>query len=1599
MTTKSITKGYTLYLVLLSLFFLFVNTLNSQVAIIYPTASENITSGYSSSKLHVKLSFANTCDPANENKVQISLPENINYVPGSVATTAFGSLGILEDDISNLRKPIFKFSGNGTEITFSINRIAGCVDGVVFKDSIEVIGASCTTQDFDVSKNNYNINAASLTLISPTPIVNATIGSTATRSIRITNGGNGAIDTVYFYVRYQSSAVENSNNNNKITIGGVDFDPFQIIGDTILYKIFGNTIFGGDNKLDPSESIILLEPIIISSCYQTSTFYGTSWTADGSTTCQSTTTTGTITMVEGAANYATAPLITDINYTNICAPWQQSVTLKNEGSGNLVAASMYNVKTQIGSYSSGGSWGSTGLTFDLSNFSINGSAVPYTGSSTTYYVIDLEDFFTFDPDGPGGLEDLDGDGYYDDLASGETVNLTWDIIAKCGINCGIQTRLIMGFVLKYEDMCGNPISSIVRSTETLISESGFGTNSYFPSNITEGVPYTFEFDYSMQGNSNKFHGASGRYKYRLVLPPGLSVASPANAKYNGVSVGYTMSGDTVIITSNNNALRAASIDLVYTCAGNGTGALPLWHSLEKLYDGTVSCACNVQLKYCSTIYTYAQCPEVCPKGPTSFNPTVRRTDGSLGWTDHTLSTRQVASNISAYDLSKALYLDTIQITGSAIQNNDASNLHLRLELPKTAATSSGINKLTSLGASVEIWRSGTLIHTCNVTSASDVSVVGTQKIDWNICLPAGGIKAGDSIFTLSNYFVSANVGLPREDIQSGGTWYFYNDIAGVEEKCNAWTPEMYLVGTNSVIGSNTTNASGCSSFVPGSGFAYMARRFSTVGQEFKSEFRPMFYIDSIVFEKTDGYDFISAALSKSSGPYGTPSINVPITPDYVVGNKYTFINNGAWPIFGVTKQNNYGGNFKPTVSTNCKTSTKEVFNTKIYAKDYYYAFGNPSKVPATYQYVFVATSNNIASGSGWNYTLNYAESTRPDITIQNMTGTIQAASGGSQYWDVKISNNSIGNASYIWIALEKGNGTGTINVSSIEDLSSGNTLASEGSYACSGTTGYRWYKVSTSGLASGQSNIFRVHFTPNNCAEDSLLFRAGWNCSGYPLTNPCDAVCYGESTYLKVKPESAQVQLSILRQPGAGNKLDLCTDDYVTVLVSSTQGADLINPYLTFTPPTGMSVKTGQIEVEYPLNSGNIQTPVITNLPGGVIKIDLNSHTAISGDGILGIINAGTEDETKASVKIPFELFCDYISGKSIAFRGYGAKPCNNPAEGNGKSVTTMSIKINGVSEDGGATSSFLSTAPLDLACDSISTIEHVATTYGASSVLGDTLVYTLPAGITYNGNFSSTPTSIVIVSGNVVKIPIPVGTSNITTQFDVKSDCNNCNSSSLQASYQRDVVGLSCGGVVCAGVKKEMTGNSLDMNCYDPLPITLLDFSANSEACEVTIQWSTATERNNDYFEVYRSLDGKLWDKIAVVKGSGNSSVKNDYAIQDNDVLSDETYYYYLNQVDYDGRSEAFNPVSVYNTCNEQAIKIYPNPTNDMFEVELPFINTKGISIEILDNQGKLVQSFTSKEQNSVFKNSIKHLPKGVYQVKVSSDEHSFSMVKLVKI
>jgi hypothetical protein len=97
-------------------------------------------------------------------------------------------------------------------------------------------------------------------------------------------------------------------------------------------------------------------------------------------------------------------------------------------------------------------------------------------------------------------------------------------------------------------------------------------------------------------------------------------------------------------------------------------------------------------------------------------------------------------------------------------------------------------------------------------------------------------------------------------------------------------------------------------------------------------------------------------------------------------------------------------------------------------------------------------------------------------------------------------------------------------------------------------------------------------------------------------------------------------------------------------------------------------------------------------------------------------------------------------------------------------------------------------------------------------------------------------------------------------------------------------------------------------------LPVEFLFFTASlNNQKQVVLNWATASELNNDFFTVERSVDGLTWEVVDLVNGSGTTPLRNDYSTIDPRPYSGLSYYR-LKQTDFDGTFEYADIVSVFN-------------------------------------------------------------------------------------
>ena len=173
-------------------------------------------------------------------------------------------------------------------------------------------------------------------------------------------------------------------------------------------------------------------------------------------------------------------------------------------------------------------------------------------------------------------------------------------------------------------------------------------------------------------------------------------------------------------------------------------------------------------------------------------------------------------------------------------------------------------------------------------------------------------------------------------------------------------------------------------------------------------------------------------------------------------------------------------------------------------------------------------------------------------------------------------------------------------------------------------------------------------------------------------------------------------------------------------------------------------------------------------------------------------------------------------------------------------------------------------------------------------------------------------------------------------------------------------------------------------------LPIELLSFDATLRSNVVDLIWSTASEINNDYFTLERSVNAIEFESIARIKGMGNSNVINNYSFTDYEPYYGINYYR-LRQTDYDGKNTVSNIISV----NLKPISlplsfvVYPNPVSKGENPTLKisdFKAEKEVIVVVINMPGQELYSkvlITDYTGNSVTAIDLENrLPAGTYLI-----------------
>ena len=168
--------------------------------------------------------------------------------------------------------------------------------------------------------------------------------------------------------------------------------------------------------------------------------------------------------------------------------------------------------------------------------------------------------------------------------------------------------------------------------------------------------------------------------------------------------------------------------------------------------------------------------------------------------------------------------------------------------------------------------------------------------------------------------------------------------------------------------------------------------------------------------------------------------------------------------------------------------------------------------------------------------------------------------------------------------------------------------------------------------------------------------------------------------------------------------------------------------------------------------------------------------------------------------------------------------------------------------------------------------------------------------------------------------------------------------------------------GAVLATPVSGVSGRSTHEYDLSIVPVELTAFTANVAGTNVELEWTTATEVNNQGFDVERSNDNNTFEKIGFVPGFGTTTEPKNYSYTDRSV-SNGKYYYRLKQIDFDGSFK-------YSDVVEAEVSLptvfaleqnYPNPFNPSTSIRFSLPVDAQVTIGVYNLVGEKVAEIAS--------------------------------------
>lgn len=1324
----------------------------------------------------------NNSDNIEDVLVEIQFPTGVFYVPKSAQTTLGGAVS--ENNVANLNHiwinlPDLKI---GEVVEFFLLKRANCqaIGSITVRDSInltaQTVGPPVLSANLNAVSDAYNIRAAdvSITAINPDPI-EVTMGQPFTRTFTITNGG-AYIDNFYI-----------TDLQNDLPILAVNGAPLNATNDTIF--VSAATLAGAPGgviptELEKDETFVIEITQLATDCSQLGSTLEVGWGCDNEI-CLRTTRDASVLPADGRPRVDIE--IQRTTLPNPCVDAPISITYTNTGinvtgGADSLAAIANDMTVRLGWWRW---WVTTNVLPNtpyadlypndtervrIHTASINGTPVnlnvPTYANRNEGYTLDFSSIA-----GPlMGLDDLDGDGEFDDLGVGESFTLDFFVDVPCQTDCPetreseIDGKRLFTYLEVPSEQCNLVLDDTVHWTNgsgNFQSLNRFDLDDdtrpaaeIYPNSISDGQTITAElcFDHTRR----QFSCSQDEVFMVIEQPAGYTVqvfSDPCTgaASPGGLVADYTTYPDSVIIRSNydmidndtsqryNDACFVLNITLDCSAPGfdpNQTLEYTIYYDCEG-----ASCPCLQKFR-CGSLNMTTNCPVPCAAGMNTPKLTLAR--NTFGWTDYTMNTPIYPGTLTpAQDCAllkdRAMPTDTLRLQAKGVVNSAAGYNEVSL----TLGHNFGSALFEVVDGSFDFYDVSTAASLTNqplpAATAATAHADGLT-LTFNAAQGLPLMELGDSLVVDAYLTVRKNANLDFIPTGVPGlSAFFYGNNGGTLEACDTTLLNMELhapyyrqVNINWNSGVRFTQCHDRNAEMQ------LFTRENDYAHYYPGEFRPYFHHDSVVIVLPENYtyeissgryqnwnvqgfghpnnDFLQYEVgsTNTNRPASLPNFPTPTITSTAGQTRISF--DGSFFYFAeVGDGNDQGERFflRFTLnSENCTTPLNDEIRLEWHLDNYFY-----SRAASAHEALLLTDDEEIFTA-------------KQPLSLNLPAGKLDEATTPFEFFDITICNDqpnavpSGGNfeADSVWVSFTPA--AGGTQIEAVERLSDNQfmPLASYGS-------GQYWAKLSRFDYTECQA--FRVYYEYTICTPEDLYIETSWDCV-YP-TDPSTTralECNITRDTLQVDPKPVALQAEIVQVDSAF----ICDVVDYQLIITNTNRQYVKNLIATVNPPPGTAFVPGSAKITFP------QTATAVALADPVANSwDLDAIWPLPGDVTRHEI-AGVEelDSNKIVIDFQIELTCNYTIGIPPSFEVAGTKHCGDPVS-TGLVVATPP-KIKGVIEPYGATIDINAGAPLEInSCNGTATMRMSMLNQGpGNTTQADSMVFILPPGMEYvTGSFT----------------------------------------------------------------------------------------------------------------------------------------------------------------------------------------------------------------------------------------------------------------------